>query len=178
MRELKNVVEILRHARHDWLNQLQLIKGNLELGKTNRAKEIIDELIIDARNESNLSNLGLDEFSSLLLTCNWKQHYFRLEYEVLEATGTFPLEDQEITGWMNHLFLYLEESFDPQGENHVFISIEVLAEWTRLLFEVRGEFLPNANILTFIHTHPLKKGTVHLIDELEDELTFEIMIRE
>ncbi|WP_243297472.1 Spo0B domain-containing protein [Bacillus litorisediminis] len=176
MREPKNVVEILRYARHDWLNQLQLIKGNLELGKTNRAKEIIDEIIIDARNESNLSNLGLDDFSSLLLTCNWMQHFFRLEYEVLEVSGTFPLEDQVITSWMNHLFLYLEDSFDPQGENHVFISIEVTSEWTRLFIEVRGEFLPNSNIVTYIHKHPLKRGAVHFIDETEGELTFEIMI--
>ncbi|MET3697400.1 stage 0 sporulation protein B (sporulation initiation phosphotransferase) [Bacillus oleivorans] len=178
MKEPKNVVEILRHARHDWLNQLQLIKGNLDLGKTNRAKEIIDEIIIDARNESNLSNLGLDDFSSLLLTCNWMQHFFRLEYEVLVTKGTFPLEDQEITAWMNKLFLYLEDSFDPKAENHVFISIEVATEWTRLLFEVRGEFLPNSNIVTYIHKHPLKNGTVDLIEEMEGELAFAIMISE
>ncbi|WP_082892657.1 Spo0B domain-containing protein [Rossellomorea aquimaris] len=33
MRENWGVVEALRHARHDWMNDLQLIKGNLDLNR-------------------------------------------------------------------------------------------------------------------------------------------------
>ena len=42
-----NTVEVLRHARHDWLNKLQLIKGNLDLNELDRAKEIINEIVIE-----------------------------------------------------------------------------------------------------------------------------------
>lgn len=41
-----STLEVLRHARHDWLNQLQLIKANLSLGRTERANEIIEEIIL------------------------------------------------------------------------------------------------------------------------------------
>ena len=31
-----NTVDVLRQVRHDWLNKLQLIKGNLDLNKMER----------------------------------------------------------------------------------------------------------------------------------------------
>ena len=33
MRKEWDTIEVLKHARHDWLNKLQLIKGNLSLIK-------------------------------------------------------------------------------------------------------------------------------------------------
>ncbi len=33
MEKEKELLEILRHTRHDWLNVMQLIKGNLTLKK-------------------------------------------------------------------------------------------------------------------------------------------------
>ncbi|GAA0334108.1 sporulation initiation phosphotransferase B [Bacillus carboniphilus] len=176
MGDPKNVVDILRHARHDWLNKLQLIKGNLELGKTERAKEIIDEIIIEARHESDLSNIGLNQFSTFLLTYNWKQHFFILEFEVLELSGTFPLEDQYITNWLKGLFQHLEESLNPYGENHVSLSIEVKPDWSRFIVDIRGEFLPDAHILNYIHMHPITRGTIEVADEMDSDLSIEITI--
>ncbi|WP_312471145.1 Spo0B domain-containing protein, partial [Neobacillus sp.] len=40
-----DIVEVLRHSRHDWLNRLQLIKGNLDLNRIDRAKAVIDEIV-------------------------------------------------------------------------------------------------------------------------------------
>jgi len=42
-------VELLRHARHDWLNKIQLIKGNMSIGKMDRVEAIIEEIIMDAQ---------------------------------------------------------------------------------------------------------------------------------
>ena len=65
-----NTVDILRHVRHDWLNKLQLIKGNLDLDKIDQAHRIIEEIIIEAQNETKLSNLNIPKFTSysLLIT--------------------------------------------------------------------------------------------------------------
>ena len=67
MKKEWNTIELLRHVRHDWLNKLQLIKGNLDLNKIDRAKEIIDEIVIEAQNETKLSNLHFPNFTLLLL---------------------------------------------------------------------------------------------------------------
>ena len=39
--------EVLRQTRHDWLNKIQIIKGNLELNKIDRVKGYIEEIIIE-----------------------------------------------------------------------------------------------------------------------------------
>lgn len=59
MDKKKEFIELLRHYRHDWLNVLQLIKGNLALNKLNRVEEIIREIVIHTENESKLSNLQI-----------------------------------------------------------------------------------------------------------------------
>lgn len=40
-------IETLRQTRHDWLNKIQIIKGNLELNRIDRVKGIIDEIIVE-----------------------------------------------------------------------------------------------------------------------------------
>lgn len=62
-----DTVELLRHSRHDWLNKIQLIKGNLTLGKIDRIKEIIDEIVYHTEQESKLSNLPISLFSIIFI---------------------------------------------------------------------------------------------------------------
>ena len=75
------------------LNKLQLIKGNLDLNRIDRAKAYIDEIVIEAQHESKLSNLNLPLFASLLLRSNWEKHSFELEYEVLKDPEPLEMND-------------------------------------------------------------------------------------
>ena len=89
-----DIVEVLRHSRHDWLNRLQLIKGNLDLNRIDRAKAYINEIVIEAQHESKLSNFHFPLFASLLLKSNWEQHLFQLEYEVLNDVEAVKINDR------------------------------------------------------------------------------------
>ena len=81
--------EILRQSRHDWLNKIQIIKGNLELNKPDRVKGYIEEIIIETQQEAKLSNLNMPKFSELLMTANWNNWKFECEYEVIEVFEGF-----------------------------------------------------------------------------------------
>src|SRR5690349_12644426 len=113
-----DIVEVLRHARHDWLNRLQLIKGNLDLNRIDRAKAVIDEIIIEAQHESKLSNLKMPLFASLLLKSNWENPSFKLEYEVLHDTKVNPINEDLLTKWTSRLFTCLNETIEAFQENH------------------------------------------------------------
>jgi stage 0 sporulation protein B (sporulation initiation phosphotransferase) len=76
MKKEWNIIEVLRHSRHDWLNKLQLIKGNLDLNRIDRAKAIIDEIVIETQHETKLSNLHIPLFASLLIRANWESNIF------------------------------------------------------------------------------------------------------
>jgi stage 0 sporulation protein B (sporulation initiation phosphotransferase) len=133
-----DIVEVLRHSRHDWLNRLQLIKGNLALNKLDRVKEIIEEIIIEARHESNLTNLRLNSLAAFLMTYNWEQHHFRIEYEVLGQIRDLSSYDQVLTDWCVRFFETLDQSIDKFGDNHLSISIEITESNIRFFFDFRG----------------------------------------
>lgn len=61
------LIDVFRVARHDWMNQLQLIKANLALNRLDRIDAIIDKIVKDAQSESHLSNLKAPKLASLLI---------------------------------------------------------------------------------------------------------------
>jgi stage 0 sporulation protein B (sporulation initiation phosphotransferase) len=145
-----NTVEVLRHARHDWLNKLQLIKGNLALNKIDRAKEIINEFIMEAQQEAKLSNLKMTEFASLLLTYNWESHAFQLEYEVMDDMETPEVNDQLITEWTRLFFSRLNDSIETFYDNHLSVSIEADEKGARFFFDFRGKIIDKERISSFL----------------------------
>ena len=64
MNEKWSIIEVFQHTRHDWLNRLQLIKGNIALGKIEQAEQIMDDITMDMRQENRLTNLQMPDFAS------------------------------------------------------------------------------------------------------------------
>jgi stage 0 sporulation protein B (sporulation initiation phosphotransferase) len=132
------VVEVLSHSRHDWLNKIQLIKGNLSLNKIDRVKEIIEEIVHESQNESHLTNLKMLKFAGLLMTYNWEQHHFRVEYEVLGDVKDLSRYDELIYDWCIEFFSVLNHSIDCNGDNNLSISIETFTNELRFFFDFSG----------------------------------------
>ncbi|MBT2569161.1 Spo0B domain-containing protein [Planococcus sp. ISL-110] len=81
------VAQSLRHARHDYLNELQLIKMNLDLGRLQEAQAIIRSHAEAAMHASRLSDIGLPLTEEWLLTANWRfpGFHFHLECPAVKA---------------------------------------------------------------------------------------------
>lgn len=169
-------VEVLRHARHDWLNKIQLIKGNLSLNKVDRVNEIIDEIVAEARQESALSNLKIPQFADLLLTYNWENHYVHLEYEVLEEKNHSAalIDDGLITKWTRSFLQNLNSSIQVFHENHLSVTIEQQQKGIRFFFDFRGIITNQKQIMAFLQGH---SSIVNNVGELsEQELAFELFL--
>ncbi|MGE6259557.1 Spo0B C-terminal domain-containing protein [Heyndrickxia sporothermodurans] len=132
------IVEVLRHARHDWMNKLQLIKGNIALKRLDNVERIMDEMIVEAQQESRLSNLKLPHFAETLLTFNWEPHLFQIDFEVLDESGGLTVKDQLLSTWIQAFFKKLESMVVPYQENHLSISFERYQDCTRFEFEFNG----------------------------------------
>ena len=133
-----NTVEVLRHARHDWLNQMQLIKGNLDLNKLDRVREIINEIVIEAQNESKLSNLNSPQFATLLLTTRWENYSFEFEFQVIDELKCGSIDDVELEKFTKQFFVLLNESIQRFGENHLIVTIETMQQGSRFFFDFSG----------------------------------------
>ena len=145
-----NVIDVMRHSRHDWLNKIQLIKGNLELNKIDRAKAIIEEIIIESQSEAMLSQLNMPLFSELLLTGNWNGYSFKIEYELLGSGDAGPELDKSLTHWTKELFLNIESVIEPFLESTLTISIFKEAKNIRFLYELQGNITSEEKIKSFI----------------------------
>lgn len=132
------MIEILRHSRHDWLNKLQMIKGNLDLDRMDRAKAIIDQIVIEAQNEAKLSNLGLTLFAALLLKANWENYFFKLEYEILQTPAVLPLDDKQLAAWIEAFFESLNSAIEASADNQLVITIDPQKQGTRFFFDFSG----------------------------------------
>ncbi|PMC37176.1 sporulation protein [Bacillus sp. UMB0899] len=136
-----DIVNLLSHSRHDWMNKLQLIKGNLSLQKYDRVQEIIEEIVIEAQQESKLCNLQLPLFASYLMTFNWSNHHYLLEYEVLGETRNIAQCDEQITQWSEKFLDILDSVVDNTGENRVCITLHTghtSEETVRFFFDFEG----------------------------------------
>ena len=133
-----NKIELLRHVRHDWLNKLQLIKGNLDLNKIDRTKEIISEIVIEAQNETKLSNLHFPNFTLLLLTHNWEQHKFQIDFEVINDIKCKVVDDDLLTDWINAFFSQLNKALKPFAENQLSLTIEPKEQGIRFFLDFCG----------------------------------------
>ncbi|WP_110111478.1 Spo0B C-terminal domain-containing protein [Bacillus sp. CGMCC 1.16541] len=138
MKKEWNVVDILRYARHDWLNKLQLIKGNIALNRLDRANEIIEEIIIEAKHESSLTNTKLNLFAGYIMTYHWNSLPLRLEVEVLGEVKDLSLYDKELYEWFVPFVQVLEEHSDYTEENHLSISLLFDSSSVRFFFDFSG----------------------------------------
>jgi stage 0 sporulation protein B (sporulation initiation phosphotransferase) len=176
MKKEWDTIEVLRHARHDWMNMLQLIKGNLSLNKVDRAKEIIEEIIMDARQDAKLSNLHLPQFASTLLTCNWENHFFQLEFEVMDSQNFHTLDDQQLTKWTRLLFDTLDASVEPYQENHLSVTIDPQDKGIGFFFDFSGIINDKNRIDSFLSHQPGAKMRIVSECMANGELTIEVFM--
>ncbi|MDX8289987.1 sporulation initiation phosphotransferase B [Metabacillus indicus] len=168
-----NIVEVLSHSRHDWMNKLQLLKGNITLNKYDRVQQIIEEIVIESQNESKLCNLKMLSFASMLMTFNWHRHQYALEYEVLGTACDLSELDQTATDWCGQFFQILDDAADRCAENHMSITIETEANQrqARFFFDFNGIITDKALLLNWLKANEQSGVEVKHYELSPNELT-------
>ncbi|MBP3038035.1 Spo0B domain-containing protein [Bacillaceae bacterium Marseille-Q3522] len=171
-----NLVEVLRHSRHDWLNKIQLIKGNIAMNRIERAMEIIDEIVYESREEAKLSNMNIPQFAAFILCSNWADYYFQTEYEVLNDSKVNHLDDSLLTEWTKVFFTCLHTSVKAFYHNHLFLSLEPLPEGVRFFFDFRGIIEDKEKISQFLQSKQTKKLQVEVQEMSNEELVLKFFV--
>ncbi|WP_280768629.1 Spo0B domain-containing protein [Salipaludibacillus daqingensis] len=125
-----DVLNILRHYRHDWLNHLQLINGYLAMGRVEKVEHLINELVIQSKNESQLSNLNMNDFAEQILTFNWKGYSFRLSFEVVSNTKDWSNWEKVIISYFQYITTLLEDHTTHGEEQHAIIVLNDIEKKT------------------------------------------------
>lgn len=132
-------IDLLRHSRHDWLNKIQLIQGNLALGKMDRVSGLIEEIIIDAKQEAKVSNMDMPCLAELLLTGNWLHYTFELGYEMIDDIRGFATYDSSLTGFVRDFFDALNEQLTGSSVHTLIVILSGSEEAPlRIGFDFQG----------------------------------------
>jgi stage 0 sporulation protein B (sporulation initiation phosphotransferase) len=118
-----HILDILRCVRHDFLNELQVLKANVALNKMDRVKTIIEEIVNKARNEAKLTNLHIPKLAMLLIGYNWKPQPFKLELEVTGDDADWYAYDEGLFTLVQDILNAFGKSSDRYTDNTVSISI-------------------------------------------------------
>ncbi|EIT85331.1 sporulation initiation phosphotransferase [Fictibacillus macauensis ZFHKF-1] len=136
-----STLDVVRHARHDWLNDLQLIKTNLSLGRTDRVEEIIAAIVQSSRHESHLMNINVPELAEFLITYNWLKYPIVLSVEVTGQVKDLSKIEAPLLHCCESLIALLNEAVDPLSENKLTLTIFNEEAVTMLTFTLEGTLL-------------------------------------
>ncbi|SDI20367.1 stage 0 sporulation protein B (sporulation initiation phosphotransferase) [Planococcus glaciei] len=115
MKETKTVAQSLRHARHDFLNELQLINMYLDLGRQEEAQAIIRSHAEAAVHLSRLSGLKMPMTEEWLLLSKWQHPEFHFRVECLAAKGITE-KDAAFLAVLEQFVHTVEPKLDPYAE--------------------------------------------------------------
>lgn len=146
-------LEILRNSRHDWLNRLQLIKGHLALNRTDRVHELIEEMTKQARQESRLSDLGIDRVAETFLTFHWQPHPYELQYEITGTPRQLSFWHQALESFFTRLFSKFDENCSTKEKNRLFVSFQPNSEPPRIEVLFTGGLKEITKRSSFINVH-------------------------
>lgn len=170
-------VELLRYARHDWLNKVQLIKGNISLGKLDRVNAVLDEIVIEAEQDARLCHLDMAAFSELLLTGNWKNYGFTLFYEINDLWKGLKELDQELTEWTEAFFAFINDSILPYGEPILTMRIDKAEEAINISFDFQGTLKEDTDLIKYLLKCTQTQINFNRLNTGNDFFTFELMVQ-
>ncbi|GAE30394.1 Spo0B C-terminal domain-containing protein [Alkalihalobacillus hemicellulosilyticus] len=136
--EEKDVINALRHARHDWLNIIQLIKANVALKRYDRIEDIIEKATQQAFCESRLSSLYVTKVEYYLLTYHWNQHPVQLELEVVGEPFSLKHEEDRLFRLCQAVLEKLNDTCTEDAEHNVLISFLFNEKSCHITFDFHG----------------------------------------
>ncbi|TWT26253.1 Spo0B domain-containing protein [Planomicrobium sp. CPCC 101110] len=139
MEDTLTMAQSLRHARHDFLNELQLIKMNLDLGRIEQAQKIIRSHAEAAVHASRLAALKLPKTEEWLLVSKWRfpEFRFRIECEAKKAPHSL---DLEFTETLEAIVQAIKKRMDPWEEYDCRIGITAAASMFTIAVDAAGNW--------------------------------------
>jgi stage 0 sporulation protein B (sporulation initiation phosphotransferase) len=81
--EAKDIIQLLRLQRHDLMNDLQIVHGYLSMGKTDKVKLKVNNIIGSLNQERMLMNINCPKFALWLIQLKLQHKHIQFTYDIL-----------------------------------------------------------------------------------------------
>lgn len=140
----------LKFARHDFLNELQLMLLYMDLGKTAEARKTLLEATERMRHVSMLEKLRLPETELLLGTFDWLYTAFSKSLTCEIEAGQRAVEDEAVVSYLKKVLKTIEECVDPLREYHIDVLVKATSEVWSIQLTLTGLL---THIPQIVHEH-------------------------
>ncbi|SFA69022.1 stage 0 sporulation protein B (sporulation initiation phosphotransferase) [Lentibacillus halodurans] len=139
--EEKDVIQLLRHYRHDLMNHLQIVQGYLSMGKTDKVQKKVKNYLQQLQEESKLVNLNAPFFALYLLQFGSLHMNFRLTYHIHTENKNLQSVDQLLTDYCKQVMEKIKNATDETELYELDVRLsDVSPVMIELEFTVNGHF--------------------------------------
>jgi len=135
--------EALKFARHDFLNELQLVLLYIDLDKLPEAKQKILEATNRMREVALLERLGLPAVEIWLTTFDWLYGAFTKTMTCTIASGIREADDVEVATYLERMFREVEKTLDSHSEYETQIDVQATAVSWSITITVHAQMKNN-----------------------------------
>ncbi|MFC5603973.1 Spo0B domain-containing protein [Sporosarcina koreensis] len=128
----------LKFARHDFLNELQLMLLYIDLGKMPEARRTLLEATERMRNISMLEKLRLPKTEIWLSTFEWRHTVFTKKLQSSIIAGNRAANDEKIADYLEQLIVIVEQAVDPMDEYIIHITVKATEDQWSIQLTVEG----------------------------------------
>ncbi len=132
------MAKALKFARHDFLNELQLILLYIDLGKLPEAKQKIVETTDSMRQAAMLERLGLPAIETWLVTFDWVYSVFPTTMACAITPGIREADDASIVAFLTQVFNEAIKTVDPTVEYETQIDVNASSTSWSITITVHG----------------------------------------
>ncbi|WP_172369047.1 Spo0B domain-containing protein [Sporosarcina jiandibaonis] len=131
--------EVLAFARHDFLNDLQIILMHLDLGNPSEARKAILKTTKAMNQCSLLSGFGLPKVQQWLLTFDWVYTAFSSNLTCAIKKGAREVNGETLVTYLEAIFEKVEDVIDPLFEYDVQFDVFADEQKWSITITIKGE---------------------------------------
>lgn len=134
---LQQLLQTVSHIRHDWMNDVQVLSGYIQLKKYDYLLPHMEKIRLKLQNESSLGKLGVPSLVAYLLTFRTECRSFELELEFPQEVNLaeLPLDTEAAERAVRFvLAAFRRHALENTGEPNV-LSLEFAQEDEGLLLD-------------------------------------------
>ena len=134
----RQIIELISHYRHDWLNDLQLLFGYVSLKKYDKLEGCMDKIRTKTLQESSIAKLGIPSLVAFLIS-------FRLYYNALALVlemdedinlASLPLDQEKVSRLVQMTVKLIHAHAVPSLDEPNVLSVQFDLESNALLFDL------------------------------------------
>ena len=134
--------EILRHTMHDYLNNMHLLQMNLDMGKPEEAKALIQKYSQKCTQFFDINNIGLYKTNEWLQTFNIKYNQLTLDVQTSLLNKKADKYDDALRDYLSRFVEAIYPHF--RGYQEQLLKLHIISdEFLEILIDIRGDWTNN-----------------------------------